>query len=87
MGTRVGVRPYRTALEIELRNDGHSDAEIEQIISTKITQKRISYLDWNDLFDVSYGYISQVTEGRILMMPTFQSCIEYLDKFEILRTS
>ena len=87
MGTRAGVRPYREALKLELRNDGYNEKEITEIMSNKATQKRISFLDWNDYYDVSYGYISEVTEGLVLLVPSLESCLEYLDRFEFLKTS
>jgi hypothetical protein len=86
-GFRVGIRTVQEALETELKNDEIDENEIEATVDTKMSDKRISGFDWYDYSDVSYGYISEVTEGRLLYVPTFNSATTYLNQFEFIEGS
>ena len=83
-GFRAGIRPVKEALTIELKNEGKSDEDIKKIISEKSKTGRTTYLDWTSYEDVTYGYISEVTEGRILLVPRPESARLYLDLYETI---
>ncbi len=86
-GLRPGIRTVEDALRLELKNDGYTDEQIDPIVFEKMSEKRLSDLDWNNYYDVSYGYVSDVTEGLLLAVPTFQSAVLYLDTYEIIKGS
>jgi hypothetical protein len=86
-GFRIGIRPVQKALEIELKNEEMDENQIADEIDTKMGEKRISGFDWYDYSDVSYGYISEVTEGLLLYVPTFNSATTYLNQFEFIEGS
>jgi len=87
MGGRAGIRPVKEALTLELRQEGHSDKDIKKIIAEKFRVKRINYLDWTGYDDITYGYISEVTEGRLLLVPRDESARSYLTQFEFIEGS
>jgi hypothetical protein len=87
MGVRAGIRPIKEALTIELKQEGHSDDDIKKIIADKFRVKRINYLDWTGYEDITYGYISEVTEGRLLVVPRDENAKLYLSQFEFIESS
>jgi len=86
-GFRVGLRPIEKALDTELKEDGFTEREREELIFNKMGDKRINDLDWYNYFDVSYGYMSEVSEGRLLLVPSFSSATQYLNQFEFIKGS
>lgn len=84
-GCRNGIRPVEEALRLELANDGYSETEIENLVYEKMVEKRISQSDWNNYHDTRYGYISDVSEGTTLLIPTFETATAYLDRYEIIQ--
>lgn len=83
-GLRGGIRPTEIALQNELKQENLSDQEFADAFIEKISVKRINNMDWNNYYDVSYGYLSEVIEGRVLAIPTYNSAVQYLNQFEFL---
>lgn len=83
-GCRIGIRPIEEALRLELENDGYTGDELENLIYEKMVNTRVSDVDWNNYYNTTSGYISDVTEGMLLLIPTSESAIAYLDKYETI---
>ena len=83
-GCRIGIRPIEEALRLELEEDGYTGDELENLIYEKMVNTRLSNLDWNNYYNTTSGYISGVTEGMLLLIPTAESAIEYIDKYETI---
>jgi len=83
-GCRVGIRPVEEALRLELQNDGYSGEELDNLIYEKMLNTRVGNSDWNNYYNTTYGYMSDVTAGLLLLVPTFETAVEYLDKYEII---
>jgi hypothetical protein len=84
MGYRAGVRKTEDALRLELKSDGYSGDELEIEFETIMDEKRLTDLDWNSYSDNSYGMMSDVFEGRPLLVPTFESADQWLKLYEYL---
>lgn len=84
MGYRVGIRKTTDALRLELETQGFSGQLLENEFNRIMDSKRLSDLDWNDYSDNSYGMMSDVFEGRPLIVPTFESADEWLKQFAYL---
>lgn len=83
-GCRTGIRPIEESLKTELKLSGVDSSKLDEIFEQKMSVKRISDLDWYNYFDVSYGYISEVYENRVLLVPTVVSATEYLKEFQFI---
>lgn len=81
MGYRLGIRKTTDALRIELENTGFTGASLEYEFNRVMNDKRLSNFDWNDYSDISYGMLSDVFEGRPLLVPTFESADEWLKQY------
>lgn len=82
MGYRAGVRKTEDALRLELKSDGYSGTELETEFESIMDDKRQTALDWNSYSDNSYGMMSDVFEGRPLLVPTFESADQWLKEYE-----
>lgn len=60
----------------------YTDQEIESAVQNYFVEKQSSDLDWNNYGDIFTGYVSGLYEGRILLVPTAESCLAWLKKFE-----
>jgi len=83
-GCRIGIRPIEEALRIELQNDGYSGEELENLIYEKILNTRVCNSDWNNYYNTTYGYMSDVTAGLVLLVPTYETAVAYLDRYEVI---
>lgn len=83
-GCRIGIRPIEEALRLELQNDGYAGEELENLIYEKMLNTRISNADWNNYYSTTYGYMSDVTAGLLLLVPTIETAMEYIDKYEVI---
>lgn len=86
-GFRVGIRRVEDALRTELKAEGLNESQVEEIFNEKMNIKRDNDLDWLNYFDVSYGYISEVRAGAVLLVPTFESATQFLNKYEFINTT
>ena len=84
MGYRAGIRKTTDALRLELATKGFSVDALETEFNRIMEDKRLSDLDWNDYSDNSYGMMSDVFEGRPLIVPTFESADEWLKQYAYL---
>lgn len=83
-GCRIGIRPIEESLRLELENDGYTGEELENLVYEKMVNTRASDIDWDNYYNTSSGFISGVTAGMLLLIPTPESAIEYLDKYETI---
>lgn len=83
-GYRIGIRKIEDALRHELVLRGFTGADLEAEFVRLIDEKRYSSLDWYAYEDVSYGMMSDVYEGKVLFVPTFESADSWLKKYEYL---
>lgn len=83
-GYRVGVRKVEDSLRKELSMKGLSGNELESEFNRLLDEKRINNLDWYSYADNSYGMVTDVFEGKVLFIPTFESADKWLKKYEYL---
>ena len=82
MGARSGIRKTSDSIRNELYLDGLRGNQLE-IEYNMIMQNRLSTNnDWDLYSDVSSGMFSDVYEGRVLQVPTFQSANAWLLKYQ-----
>ena len=83
-GFRTGIRLVEDSLKIELKDKGLNDNQVDEVFNEKMNNKRSNGFDWLNYYDVSYGYVSEVEEGLVLLVPTFESATQYLNQFEFI---
>ncbi len=83
-GVRTGIRPLEESIRSELRIKGLSNDQIDEEVDIYFSNAPPGSLDWNGYSDFFSGYISDLYEGRILAVPTVESCNEWLRRFEKL---
>jgi hypothetical protein len=83
-GTRVGIRPIEQALEVEAKLDELSENDAKLYVQTSLDNTIPGNLNWNNYGDVFYGFISDLYEGRLLLVPSSDNCLEWLRRFEKL---
>lgn len=74
LGFRTGVRPVYNAMKNEFSSD-------ESIYLDKVDSHRTNSMDWLDYSNISSGYISEITSGKYLSMPTAESATRYMNQF------
>jgi hypothetical protein len=84
MGCRYGIRQTRDALETELSNDGVSDANLNSAVDVVLDEKRYNDYDWDGYNNITLGYISEVYAGRLLLVPTYETAVNWLRKYEYI---
>ena len=84
MGTRYGIRQTKHALEQELLDSGVSEENLEQVTENVLDNKRYNAFDWDGYSNLTVGYISEVYEGKILTVPTFESASNWLRKYRYI---
>lgn len=77
MNPNVFVGPFSI-----FKNIIFTEEEIETAVDNYFTKKTIAELDWNHYGDMFNGYVSGLYEGRLLVVPTNESCIAWMKKFE-----
>lgn len=87
MGFRTGVRKVEDALRLELSIKGFKGPALESEFNRIMDNKRIHDFDWYAYSDNSYGIMSEVTEGKVLRVPTVASCDTWLKLYEGLQAS
>lgn len=84
LGFRAGIRINNDAMRNELIMKGYSgsalDAELLKMQDTIGTTDK----DWNYYGDTTFGYISDLYEGRLLAVPDKTSSIIWLNRYEYL---
>lgn len=83
-GYRVGIRPNEDAIASELERKGVPLDEIPDMVNKKILNSRPNNLDWDTYNNISYGYVSDVSDGIQLLVPTFTSADAYLQRYEYI---
>lgn len=64
-----------------LKSPFYTDDEIEVAVNSYFLNKPYADLDWNNYGDTFSGYISGLYAGRLLVVPTIESCITWLNKY------
>lgn len=64
--------------------NGYTEDEIKLFIDIAYENKVPGQYDWNNYGDMFNGYISDIYEGRILLIPTVESCSEWLKLYSTL---
>ena len=83
-GVRTGIRPDSIALRNELTMKGFSGNALEVEYQRIMDNSRDTAYDWFAYDNNSYGYISDVYEGRLLIIPDNASADLYLKQYEYL---
>jgi hypothetical protein len=83
-GYRVGIRRLDESIKNELILKGFSSDDLDIEYNRIIDNKRLHSLDWYYYTDSSSGIVSDVYEGRVLVVPTFESANKWLNEFEFL---
>lgn len=90
-GVRVGIRPIAEAYNNELTiqaaadtlagNKALSPTEIQNRVESDVSNRTESALDWNGYGDSSIGYVSDLYTDRILLVPSIDNCLSWLDLY------
>lgn len=83
-GVRTGIRPEPIAIRNELIMKGYSGDELENEYDRLMDNGRLTDYDWMAYDNNSYGYISEVYENRLLLIPDNASADLYLQRYEYL---
>jgi hypothetical protein len=83
-GTRTGIRPQDISIRNELIMRGFTGTNLEAEYQRLIDESRSTNLDWMSYENTGYGYMSEVYEGRLLLIPDFATADLYLNKYEFL---
>ncbi len=62
--------------------DKYSEDEINGLVEEAYYVKVPGELDWNNYGDIFNGYVSDLYQGRAILVPTAESCVEWLRKYE-----
>lgn len=82
IGVRYGVRSTEESLFREFKQTGkYSDEEIYFLIKEKLFNTIGSTYDWNEYTNTSYGYISEVYEGRVLTIPPIDDANRWMQLY------
>jgi hypothetical protein len=84
IGSRVGVRPYEESLRNELILKGYKGIALEKELNAMILSTTDNEYDWKYYGDSTFGYISDLYEGRLLNVPTPTSAVSWLKTYEYL---
>lgn len=84
-GTRTGIRPVNISIRNELIMKGYTGESLELEYQRLLDDARTTNLDWLSYDNTSYGYMSEVYEGRILLIPDFATADLYLQQFEYIK--
>ena len=85
-GYRVGIRRLDDAVRNELILKGFRGDDLESEYDRIVDNKRLHGLDWYYYTDRSTGIVSDVYEGRVLVIPSFESANKWLSEFEFLES-
>jgi len=69
-------------ISLGLDPNKYSQDEINGLVEEAFYVKVPGELDWNNYGDMFNGYVSDLYQGRLLLVPTTDNCIEWLRKFE-----
>ncbi len=83
-GVRAGIRLDSVALRNELIMKGFRDNVLEVEYQRIMDKNRDTAFDWYAYDNNSYGYISDVYEGKFLFIPDNASADLYLQQYEYL---
>lgn len=83
-GVRAGIRLDSVALRNELIMKGFRDNALEVEYQRIMDKNRDTAFDWYAYDNNSYGYISDVYEGKFLFIPDNASADLYLQQYEYL---
>ena len=83
-GSRPGIRPLRESIERELVSQGLSGDALVNAVNDKLDLHESTVNDWNRYGDSYNGYSSQVYEGKTLYMPTYDSALKWMRKYEYI---
>lgn len=77
IGMRIGIRTLPESIAVDLDNNVDSIA-----VTDAVDNHTVSLADWNHYGDFSSGYYTEVYEGRLLLLPTDESAVEWLNQYE-----
>lgn len=83
-GVRTGIRPEFIAIRNELIMKGYKDSALETEYNRLIDLGRLTDFDWMAYDNCSYGYMSDVYEGKFLLIPDNATADLYLRRYEYL---
>ena len=83
IGMRAGIRPTREAIATELAIKNKTTPTEEQINEIFLTIEPNSY-EWTSYSDISNGYISDVNNGDVLLVPTFENAERWLRTYQFI---
>lgn len=85
MGVRYGIRPNSEAIRNECILKGFKGINLENEIERIESMSRLSDNDWLYYGDSTMGYVSDVYENRILMIPSYSSAVTWLGLYENIK--
>ena len=84
MSTRPGIRAADDALRNELILRGAPRNEIGRLTEKIKTLRVMGEYDWKSYRNVSDGNITDVTSGRMLMVPSPESAVKWFERYDTL---
>ena len=90
-GLRAGIRPLEESIrtELTLQSDadkklgfaGLSVTEIDDVVAFRLNNRLEGELDWSGYNNLTSGFISDLYTDRILLTPTSDSCLAWLNRY------
>ena len=84
IGLRYGIRKNDDAIRNELIMQGYTGDALDKQISIMMNNIEQTDADWVYYGDNTFGYISDVSEGKLLQVPDSITAIAWLKKYEYL---
>ena len=78
IGTRLGIRSEEEAYRKDLLSSGYTPSQINEEIEKYRSETIYSDYDWVKLGNTMSGYITDLYEGRTLLVPSVESCRRWL---------
>jgi hypothetical protein len=84
IGMRVGIRPTREAIATELAIKNKSTTVTEEQINEVFLSIEPNSYEWTSYGDISNGYVSDVNNGDVLLVPSFESAERWLRTYQFI---
>lgn len=83
-GLRPGIRTIQQSILLEAKLDGLTADQTNALIEESYNNFVPGDLDWNNFGDTFTGFISDLYEGRLLLVPSSDNCVEWLSRYSTI---
>lgn len=84
IGMRAGIRPTKESIATELAFKNKTKTVTEEQINDLFLIAEPNTYEWSSYSDVSNGYISDVNNGDIILLPSFESTERWLRTYQFI---